>query len=54
MGWVCGVNGGRETHTGFCYGNLKERDHLEDLGVSGRVLKLILKKLYKTSGDYCH
>jgi hypothetical protein len=84
MGWVCGVNGGRETHTWFCYGNVKERDHLEDLGVSGRVLtlnlltttivappsnaskwqmginsafkglKLILKKLHETSGEYCH
>jgi hypothetical protein len=28
----------------FCCGNLKKRDHLEDLGINGRItLKLILK-----------
>ena len=31
--------------TGFWCGNLRERDHLEDLGVDGRILlKLIFKK----------
>ena len=30
---------------GFCWGNLKEKGHLEDLGVGGRViLKYILNK----------
>jgi hypothetical protein len=34
-----------EVHTGFCWGDLRERDHLEDLGTDGRkVLKRILKK----------
>ena len=25
-------------HTGFWWGNLRERDHLEDTGVDGRVI----------------
>ena len=29
---------------GFAGGNLMERDHLEDLNVNGRILKLIFKK----------
>jgi len=33
---------GRGTrHTGFRWGNRKEKDHLEDLSVDGRILKLI-------------
>ena len=34
-----------ELHSGFWWGNLVERDHLENLGVDDRViLKCILKK----------
>jgi hypothetical protein len=39
------VYGTEEVHTEFWWGNPKERDHLEDLGVDGRmILKWILKK----------
>jgi hypothetical protein len=32
-------------HTGFGWGNLKEREHLEDVGLDGKVtFELILKK----------
>jgi hypothetical protein len=32
---VCGTG---EVHTGFWWGNLRERDHLEDLSVEGRII----------------
>jgi hypothetical protein len=34
-----------EVHAGFSWGNLRERDHLENLGVDGiTILKWIFKK----------
>jgi len=30
--------GGREAYTGFWWGNLRERDHLGDPGVDGRII----------------
>jgi len=48
MGSACaygGVGGRREMHSGFWWGNLKERDHLEDLDIGGRIiLTLVIKK----------
>jgi hypothetical protein len=37
--------GNGEKHTGFWWGNLRERDHLDDPGADGRIiLKWIFKK----------
>jgi hypothetical protein len=36
--------GRREVHIGFWCGNLRERDHLEDLREDRIILKLIFKK----------
>jgi hypothetical protein len=39
------VWGTGEVHTGFWWGDLRERDHLEDLDVDGRIIsKWIFKK----------
>ena len=43
MGWTYGTCGGKIS-VRFRWGNLKERDHLEDIDIDGRVtLKRILK-----------
>jgi hypothetical protein len=43
MGGKCGYNGREEKSQRVSDGNMNERDHLEDLGVDGRVLKWIFK-----------
>jgi len=44
MGGSCSAYGG-EAYTGFWWGNLKERDHLGDPGLGGRiVLRWIFRK----------
>ena len=46
MGGACSAYGGRvEVYTGCRLGNLKERDHLEDPSIDGRIiLRLIFRK----------
>jgi hypothetical protein len=46
MGGACSTMGVREeVHTGIWWGDLKEKDHVEDTGVDGMtLLKLIFKK----------
>jgi hypothetical protein len=45
MRWAGHVAPMGEAHTGFWWGDLRERDHLEDPGVDGRIiLKWIFKK----------
>jgi hypothetical protein len=41
MSEVCGRG---EVRAEFWWGNMKERDHLEDPGIVGNMLKWILKK----------
>ena len=42
--------GGRgEVHTGFWWGNMRERDHLEDKGLDGRI---ILKWNFRRGVDW--
>ena len=45
MGDTCSMYGG-EVHSGFWWGDLRERDHLQDRGANE---KIILKWSYKKS-----
>jgi hypothetical protein len=52
MRGACGTHGERvETLTGFSCTNLKERDHLEDLGVDRIVLKRNLNRMRRRGMD---
>jgi hypothetical protein len=46
MGGACSTYRGRgEVYTGFWWGSLKERNHLEDPGINGRIiLRYIFRK----------
>jgi hypothetical protein len=45
IGRVCGTYGGKEVHTGFWWGDLREGDYLGDPGVDRRIILIwIFKK----------
>ena len=47
MGRACGMDGrNKKVYTGF-WGNLNERDHLEDCGTDGIIFKWIFKRQYR-------
>jgi hypothetical protein len=46
MSWVRGTYRRKDMSTMFRCEKLKQRDHLEDLGADGRVLKWNLNSLY--------
>ena len=41
---ACNTYRGEGVHTGLLLGDIRDGDHLEDIGVNVRILKLILKK----------
>ena len=45
MGEACSAYGG-EVYTVYWWGNLRERDHLENRGVDGRII-LILRWIFR-------
>ena len=51
MGGACCTYGkGQRRIQCFCWGNMRERDHLEELGVDGMIiLRLIIKKSVESS-----
>jgi hypothetical protein len=45
MGWTCRHTGKDKTDRTFLLENLKGKDHDEDLGITGSMLKYTLKKM---------
>jgi hypothetical protein len=51
MGHICGR---RQIHSGFLWGNLKERDHLEDLGADWRIILKLNSSRMRRTGPIWH
>jgi len=43
MGWACSAYE-EEGYTGFWWENIRERNHLEDPGVDGRIMRWTFRK----------
>jgi hypothetical protein len=43
----------REMDRVFCWGNLEERNHCEDLGVDGRIILKVIKCKQGVTGLWC-
>jgi hypothetical protein len=50
--WHVARRGRREAYTGFWWGNMRERDHLGDLGVDGRIIINLTILLINWLGRY--
>ena len=51
MGGACSANVGRaEAYTGFWWGNLRERGHMGDPGVDGRIILRWIFRKYDGGG----
>jgi hypothetical protein len=51
MGGACSTYGGRgEVYTGLWWGNLRERDHLEDPGADGGIILRWLFRKWDVGG----
>jgi len=50
----CSTMGRREVYTGFWRGNLKERDHLENLGVDGNIILMWIFRKWNGGMDWIH
>jgi hypothetical protein len=46
MGGACSTYGGEGANTGFWWGHMRERDHLENPGVDGRIILRWIYKIY--------
>jgi hypothetical protein len=52
MGWVCGTYGREERCVkGFCWGDLKERGHMEDLSVYNNII--IIESIIRSRNIGC-
>jgi hypothetical protein len=44
MGGACSTYGREDVHTGFWWVNLREKDHLKNLGGDGRIILNVMSK----------